>query len=66
MLSIKMIMLRFVILDITIKEENFIYLYIYILLDKRDSFPFSNVRIADIDSNIPQNHFHEQQSKLSF
>ena len=36
------------------------------LLHKRDSFPFSNVRIAHIDGNIPQNHFHDQQSKLSF
>ena len=48
-------------LDITIKEEIFTYK----LFDKRDSFPFSVVRMLHIESNmlhiesnIPQNTFY--------
>ena len=41
-------------LDITIKEGTFEYE----LFDKRDSFPFSTVRIPHIESNIPQNIFY--------
>ena len=37
-------------LDITIKEGTFIYK----LLDKRDSFPFSTVRIPRKESNTAQ------------
>ena len=41
-------------LDITIKEGIFVYK----LYDKRDSFPFSIVRMPYIDSNIPQTIFY--------
>ena len=40
-------------LDITIKEGPFTYK----LFDKRDSFPFSVVRMPRVESNIPQNIF---------
>ena len=39
---------------ITIREGTFIYK----LFDKRDSFPFSIVRMPRIESNIPQNVFY--------
>ena len=41
-------------LDTTIKEGTFIYK----IFDKRDSFPFSFVRIPHIESNIPHNIFY--------
>ena len=41
-------------LDIPIKEGTFIHK----LFDKRDSLPFSIVRIPHIESNIPQNVFY--------
>ena len=41
-------------LDITIKEGTFIYK----LFDKRDSFPFSIVRMPHIENNIPPNSFY--------
>ena len=41
-------------LDITIKEGIFVYK----LFDKRDSFPFSIVRMPHVDSNIPKNIFY--------
>ena len=40
-------------LDITIEEGAFIYN----LLDKRDSFPFSIIRMPHIESDIPQFFF---------
>ena len=40
-------------LDITIKEGTFIKLF-----DKRDSFPFSVVRMPHLESNIPQDIFY--------
>ena len=48
-------------LDITIVEATFIYK----LIDKKDSLPFSIVGIPHIESNIPQNIF-SQQSNMSF
>ena len=41
-------------LDITIIEGKFIYK----LFDKRDTFPFSIVRMPQISSNIPENIFY--------
>ena len=41
-------------LDITIKNKKFVYK----LFDKRDSFPFSIVRMPYLSSNIPQNIFY--------
>ena len=41
-------------LDITIKDKIFVYK----LYDKRDSFPFSIVRMPYLSSNIPQNIFY--------
>ena len=41
-------------LDITIKEGIFVYK----LYDKRDSFPFSIVRMPHLDSNIPESIFY--------
>ena len=41
-------------LDITIEEGTFIYK----LIDKRDSFPFSIVRMPHIEINIPQSIFY--------
>ena len=41
-------------LDITIKEG----LFVYKLFDKRDSFPFSIVRMPHISSNIPESIFY--------
>ena len=41
-------------LDITIKENKFIYK----LYDKRDDFPFSIVRMPFMDSNIPESVFY--------
>ena len=41
-------------LDITIKEGMFVYK----LFDKRDSFPFSIVRMPHLDSNLPKNIFY--------
>ena len=41
-------------LDLIIKEETFKYK----LFDKRDSFPFSIVKISHIVSNIPHNVFY--------
>ena len=40
--------------DITIKEGTFIYN----LVNKRDSFPVSAVRMSHIKSNVPQNIFY--------
>ena len=41
-------------LDISVLDNMFVYK----LYDKRDSFPFSIVRMPHIDSNIPQNIFY--------
>ena len=48
-------------LDITIKEG----IFICNLFDKRDSFPFSVVRMLHIESNIPQSIFYSA-IKVSF
>ena len=41
-------------LDILIKEDIFIYK----LFDKRDDFPFSIVRMPDLNGNIPSTMFY--------
>ena len=50
------IMIKFLNLDITIEEGTFIYK----LLDKRDSLPFSTVRMPQTESNIPKIFFIQQ------
>ena len=45
---------KFLNLDITIKEGTLLYKS----FDKRESFPFSFVRLRHIESNIPQNTFY--------
>ena len=53
-------------LDLIIKERTFTYK----LFGKRDSFPFSIVRISHIESNIPHNVFYSvikgEFSKIGF
>ena len=39
-------------------EDLFVITFIYQLFDKRDSFPFSIVRMSHIKSNISQNIFY--------